>query len=97
MPPKDSYDLQDFDFNDLKNITVAYEWTEEELLARTDEQADLISAEGTTRFQWHHENPAVTVLFFDSNGYRENLRYVPMDHARALWSKLIASGWLRKV
>lgn len=93
MPPKDSYDLQDF--NDLMNV--AYGWTEEELLARTDEQADLISAEGTTRFQWHVTNPTVTILFFDSNGYRENIRYVPTEHARSLWSKLIATGWLRKV
>lgn len=93
MPPKDSNYLQDF--NDLKNAAAAYD--RPCLLARTDEQADLISAEGTTRFQWHVTNPTVTILFFDSNGYRENIRYVPTEHARSLWSKLIATGWLRKV
>ena len=63
----------------------------------TDSSTDLISSEGTTRFQWHWRNPNVTVLFFKPDGPCDNVRDVPKAHARYLWSKLINSGWTRKV
>ncbi len=61
------------------------------------EEADLISLEGTARFQWHVHSPLVTVRFLNSNGDCEKTLNVPMDHARRLWSKMIDSGWRRKV
>ncbi len=70
-----------------KNATVTY----------TDSQADLTRALEYVRFQWHPRNPKVTVLTFNSGGNCENIRTVPMKHARYLWSKLIKQGWARKV
>jgi len=62
----------------------------------TDEQADLTnSAFGTTRFQWQKHNPKVTVLSFDLTGDCENVKTVPAEHARYLWSKLIRNGWVK--
>ena len=63
----------------------------------TDSQADLIRALESVRFQWHVHSPLVTVRFLNSNGDCENTRNVPMDQARCLWSKMIDSGWRRKV
>lgn len=63
----------------------------------TDSQADLTRALETIRFQWHRDNPKVTVLSFASNGDCENIKTVPAEHARYLWSKLIKQGWTRKV
>ncbi len=60
----------------------------------TDSQADLIRARETIRFQWHVDNPKVTVLSFASNGDCENIKTVPIEHARYLWSKLIKQGWM---
>ena len=63
----------------------------------TDEQADLTNpAFGTTRFQWHKANPKVTVLSFNLVGDCENVKRVPAEPARSLWSKLTRNGW-RKV
>ena len=66
----------------------------------TEEQADLIEPAAhpqTIRFQWHRDNPKVTVLDFSSEGTCELVRQVPAEHARYLWSKLIKRGWARKV
>lgn len=64
----------------------------------TEEQADLTRPDmGTIRFQWHRSNPKVTVLSFDAVGDCENVRHVPAEHARYLWSKLIKQGWIRNV
>jgi len=65
----------------------------------TDREADLIEPgahAGTRRFQWHPDNPKVTILDFSSEGSCELVRNVPMEHARYLWSKLIKKGWARK-
>lgn len=77
-----------------KNIKSVYATT------YTDSQADLVEpgmmAE-IRRFQWHPNNPKVTVLDFSSEGTCECVRDVPMEHARYLWAKLIKQGWTRKV
>ena len=64
----------------------------------TTEDADLVEPGlhgGTRRFQWHPQNPDVTVLDFSSEGTCELVRTVPMVHARYLWSKLIKQGWVK--
>lgn len=66
----------------------------------TDREADLIEPgahAGTRRFQWHPDNPKVTILDFSSEGSCELVRNVPMEHARYLWCKLLRKGWSRKV
>lgn len=66
----------------------------------TDQQADLIepgALAGSRRFQWHPDNPKVTILDFSSEGTCELVRTVPRQHARYLWAKLIMKGWARKV
>ncbi len=62
----------------------------------TDCQADLTRALETIRFQWHQDNPSTTVLSFAINGDCEDIKDVPKDEARELWSKLIKQGWTRK-
>lgn len=86
MPPKDLYD-----FNDLKDMAVAYDRP----VQSRKEQADLISAEGMTRFQWDPEHDTMTVLFYNIDGECENVRHVSMDHARDLWAKMVGRGWFR--
>ncbi len=84
MPPKDS----------TTSYTNVYGTT------YTDRQADLTEPgrnPGTRRFQWHPNNPKVTILDFSSEGTCEFVRNVSADHARYVWSKLIKKGWLRKV
>ncbi len=66
----------------------------------TDREANLIEPganSGTRRFQWHPDNPKVTILDFSAEGTCELIRNVPMEHARYLWSKLIKKGWVRNV
>lgn len=63
----------------------------------TDREANLTRHNETIRFQWHPQNPKVTVLSFDAVGDCENVKNVPAEHARYLWSKLIKQGWTRKV
>ncbi len=66
-------------------------------VTHTDREAELTRALQIVRFQWHPDNPKVTVLFFDALGDCENIRTVPAQHARYLWAKFIKQGWARKV